>query len=65
MALAMQPASQKVIQDPKGNKRIENVPPKPEAAEKWLHSAMMALDAASKADIMGDRPLARETPAKG
>lgn len=65
MALAMQPISQKVTQDTKGNQKVESIPPKPETVEKWLSNASIALELAQKSDVLGDRPLARETPAKG
>jgi len=60
--LAMQPVDQKITKDEKGQQMVEGKPPKPEVSEKWMVVASVAVDLAQKADVLGDRPLARRVP---
>lgn len=62
--LSMQPTDQKVVQGPDGQQQIEVKPPRPEVSEKWMSIAAAALDLAHKADVLGDRPIARKTASK-
>ena len=65
MMLAMQPVDSRVVTAADGSKRVDDKPPRPEAAEKWMNIAATAIDLARQADSLGDRPLARAGLAKG
>jgi len=60
--LAMQPIDQTVTTNEKGEQMVEGKPPRPEVSEKWMGIATVAVDLAHKADVLGDRPLARRPP---
>jgi len=64
-SLGLALVDQKIITDPKtGNQSIDGKPPRPDVAEKWMGIAVIAIDLAHKADVLGDRPIARREPAK-
>ena len=64
MMMALQPIDQKVVTDKEGKQTVEGKPPRPEVAEKWMVISATAIDLAHKADVLGDRPLARRESVK-